>query len=67
MMARILQGHKRVTTKMPWTAKDAKHKTKKANTPEKAALWARIANQNLRKGNSEALSIKKANAALKRL
>jgi hypothetical protein len=50
---------------MPWTATDAKRHTKKANTPEKASLWARIANQALRKGASEGSAIRQANSAIK--
>src|ERR1700674_856820 len=30
--------------KMPWTAENAKEKTKKANTPDKQRKWAKIAN-----------------------
>jgi hypothetical protein len=50
---------------MPWKPSDAIHKTKKADTPEKQFLWSRIANQQLRKGASEASAIRQANAAMK--
>ena len=53
--------------KMPWEAEDAKHHTKKANTPERQSLWAGIANERLRKGASEGSAIRQANAALKRI
>ena len=52
---------------MPWEAKDATSKTKKANTPEKQSLWARIANQELRNGASEGSAIRQANAAIGRI
>ena len=32
---------------MPWTAKDASHKTGHANTPKRKRLWAAIANKQL--------------------
>lgn len=51
---------------MPWKPKDAIHKTKKANTPKKAALWSQIANQMLNKGQSDSSAIRQANAVLKR-
>ncbi|NVM23083.1 MAG: hypothetical protein HWN68_15030 [Desulfobacterales bacterium] len=50
---------------MPWTAADANRHTKKANTPEKRSLWARIANERLRKGASEASAIRQANSVIK--
>ena len=52
---------------MPWGASDAKRFTKKANTPEKQSLWARIANQTLRKGGSGSSAIRQANAAIARI
>lgn len=50
---------------MPWTAKDAKRHTKKANTPAKRRKWSKIANSALRKGSSEGSAIRQANAAVK--
>lgn len=52
---------------MPWESKDALSHTKKANTPEKQSLWARIANEQLRKGASEGSAIRQANAAIGRI
>lgn len=52
---------------MPWKPSDAKSHTKKADTPEKQSLWARIANERLRKGASEGSAIRQANAAIGRI
>ncbi len=49
---------------MPWTSKDAKHKTKKANTKAKQSKWAKIANNALRSGKSEASAIRIANSQM---
>ena len=51
----------------PWAASDAPSHTKKADTKEKKALWARIANKYLADGYSEASAIKAANAAIKNM
>lgn len=51
---------------MPWKASDAKHKTKKANTPKKRELWKDIANRLLEKGAGEASAIRQANAEVGR-
>lgn len=47
---------------MPWTAKDASSKTKKANTPAKRKKWAKIANAALKSGKSEASAVRIANS-----
>jgi len=49
---------------MPWKPSDAKHKTKKASTPKKEALWARIANRLLKGGASDESAIRQANAVI---
>jgi len=49
---------------MPWTSKDAIHKTKKADSNEKKKKWARIANAALKSGKSEASAIRIANASM---
>ena len=52
---------------MPWTAADATRHTKKANTPKKRSVWARVANQALSAGNSEGSAVRQANAAVSRM
>lgn len=49
---------------MPWTARDAKSHTRKANTSERAARWSSIANRVLRETGDEARAIRTANAAM---
>lgn len=51
---------------MPWTAKSAKVKTKKANTPKRARQWKDIANSALKRGASDSSAIRQANAVVKR-
>jgi hypothetical protein len=51
---------------MPWTAKDAKRHTKKANTPKKKRQWEHVADSALAKGASEGSAIRQANAVVKR-
>lgn len=51
---------------MPWTAKDAKKKTKKASTPKRQAQWAAIANRLLEAGASEGSAIRQANGVMKK-
>lgn len=51
---------------MPWTAKDAKAKTKKANTPKKKRQWSDVADSILKRTGDEARAIKGANAVVKR-
>ncbi len=52
---------------MPWKPSDAKHKTKKADTPKKQALWAQISSRLLKEGASEGSAIKQANAVIGRI
>ena len=52
---------------MPWTARDSKRHTKKANTPKKRKMWAKIANAWLKKGHSEGSAIRVANAAVQKM
>lgn len=49
---------------MPWRPSDAKHKTEKASTPKKQALWVRIANRLLGKGASDESAIRQGNAVI---
>ncbi len=49
---------------MPWDAKDAKGKTKKADTPAKGKQWAATANAVLDKDGDEGKAIRIANAAV---
>jgi len=49
---------------MPWTARDARRFTKKADTPAKRRKWAKIANKALESGKSEASAVRIANAAI---
>lgn len=50
---------------MPWTSKEAKSHTKKADSPQKQKQWAKIANAALdRDPNDEAGAIRQANAAM---
>jgi hypothetical protein len=51
---------------MPWKASDAKRHTSKANTPERQALWAKVANATLKKTGDEARAIREANAVIGR-
>lgn len=49
---------------MPWTSADAKSHTKKANTPHKQSVWARVANKALSGGASEGSAIRQANSVV---
>ena len=51
---------------MPWTAKDASHKTGHANTPKRKRLLAAIANKQLAAHGDEGRAIRVANAAVNR-
>jgi uncharacterized protein YdaT len=50
---------------MPWTAKDAQKKTKRASTPRKARQWEEVANSLLAKGASEGAAIRQANGVVR--
>lgn len=52
---------------MPWTAKDARRHTKKADTPARQKTWARVANDVLSRTGDEARAAKMANGVIKRL
>jgi hypothetical protein len=51
---------------MPWSPKDAKHKTKKASSPKKERQWAHVANSEKAAGKSDAVAIKAANSVVKK-
>jgi hypothetical protein len=50
---------------MPWSADEASSKTKKAKTAKQKRQWKDVANSSLKRGDSEAAAIKKANGVLK--
>ena len=50
---------------MPWTPDEATQHTKQADTPEKRAKWAAVANSALRRQLSEQSAIRMANSAVK--
>ena len=51
---------------MPWTAKDATRKTKKASSPKAKRQWSATANAVLKKSGDEGKAIRIANAAVKK-
>jgi len=54
---------------VPWNKADAKRHTKKASGASGgslAELWARVANERLRKGASEGSAVRQANYVVKR-
>jgi len=51
---------------MPWTAKDAGRKTKKAKSPKAKRQWAHVADAVLKKTGDEGRAIREANAVVKR-
>lgn len=51
---------------MPWDTSDAKHKTKKANTPKKKRQWKEVANSAKARGASDASAIRQANSVIKK-
>lgn len=52
---------------MPWTAKDARSHTKKADTKKKQRQWAKAANSALKQyDGDEGRAIRVANAAVKK-
>ncbi len=50
---------------MPWEAKDAKSKTKRATSPKKQRLWAEVANAAKAEGATDGEAIRKANGAVR--
>lgn len=51
---------------MPWQAKDATKKTKKATSPKAKKQWAAIANSEKARGADDATAIKAANGVIKK-
>lgn len=51
---------------MPWTAKDAKKSTKKANTKGKASQWRAVANKVLKETGDDAKAKIIANGVIKK-
>lgn len=51
---------------MPWQAKDAKGKTRKATSPKAQRQWATVANATLKKTGNEGRAVRTANAVVKR-
>ncbi len=51
---------------MPWTAKDAASKTKKAKSPKAKRQWAHVADSVLAKTGDEGLAVREANSVVKR-
>jgi hypothetical protein len=51
---------------MPWTPKDAKRHTKKANSPKKQRQWSHVADSVLEHGGSEGSAIRQANGVIAR-
>jgi hypothetical protein len=49
---------------MPWTPRESKGKTKKANTPAKQRQWSHVANSILKATGNEASAIRQANAVV---
>lgn len=51
---------------MPWTPAEAPQHTKQADTDRLRELWASVANAARGRGDSDAMAIRKANAAVDR-
>lgn len=51
---------------MPWTSTDAAKHTHKATTSALKRLWAKVANEALRRTGDEARAIREANAVIAR-
>ena len=51
---------------MPWTPKDAKRHTKKADKPVEQRQWAHVADSALKRGASEGSAIRQANSVVKK-
>lgn len=52
---------------MPWSATDAPRHNKRADTPAKRALWAKVANEELARHGNDGRAIRAANAAVDRV
>lgn len=53
-------------TTIPWTSRDAKRHTRKANTPKKSRQWAKVADSVLSRGGSEGSAVRQANGVVAR-
>lgn len=51
---------------MPWSAKDASKKTKKADTPAEKRQWAKVANKVLKETGDDSKAVRIANASIKK-
>ncbi len=51
---------------MPWTAKDASGKTKKAKSPAEKRKWSATANAVLKKTGDDASAVRIANSVVKK-
>lgn len=49
---------------MPWDPGDALRHTKKADSSRKKRVWAKVANEALKRGASDASAIRQANAVV---
>lgn len=49
---------------MPWSARDASHKTRKADTPKRRRMWRDVANSAKQRGATDKSAIMQANAAV---
>ena len=52
---------------MPWSAKDALGKTKKARSAKGKRQWADVANSVLKRTGNEGRAVREANAVAKRM
>jgi len=51
---------------MSWTANDAQKHTHKATTSELKELWAKVANESLKRTSDEGRAVREANAVVAR-
>lgn len=51
---------------MPWTSDDAEKHTHKADRRELQELWAKVANETLKRTGDDARAIREANAVIAR-
>lgn len=52
---------------MPWTEADAHRHNKGIDTPKKAEVWAKVANDTRARTKSDSQAIREANAAVDRM
>lgn len=52
---------------MPWQASDAHRHNRKADTPKKQEVWAKVANATLNRTGDDGQAIREANAAVDRI